>query len=166
MVEAEYEQRLKQMEDTQAEYEKRLKVMEDIQAIQDLHYEYIYWVNQCYWDKIIDLFTEDCSANIGSWGMRHGKGSLQKLFKEDIGHNNQGISRDGHVASMPVISVDGDKANAHWILYIMITDPVKGNKWGQGRHDVDYLKIDGKWKIHNIWYRRWPLPDTETPKTG
>lgn len=165
MKESEYEEKLKRMDEILAKYEKRLRVMEDIQSIQDLHYEYIYWVNLNDWDKIIDLFTEDCSANIGPWGMRRGKGSLQKLFKEDIGHNNKGKGRDGHVATMPVITVDGDKANAHWMLYIMITDPLKGNWWYQGRHEVDYVRIDGRWKIHNIWYRSWPNPAPEVKKS-
>jgi ketosteroid isomerase-like protein len=161
MEETEYKQILKQMKDTQAKYEQRLKVMEDIQAIQDLHREYVYWLNLCDWDKVIDIFTEDCSADIGRWGIRHGKESLQKLFKEDIGHNNRGAGRDGHFVTMPVISVDGDKANGHWLFYIMMTDHEKGNRWLQGRHEVDYLKIDGKWKIRNIWFGPWPPQDPE-----
>ena len=93
-----------------ADYEKQLQRLVDIQEIKDLHREYVYWVNNCEWDKVIDCFTEECVVNIGRWGVRKGKSSLQKLFKEDIAHNNQGKGRDGHFAIMPVINVDGDKA--------------------------------------------------------
>ena len=65
--------------------EKRLQRLEDIQAIKDLHREYVYWVNECDWDKVIGCFTEDCEVNIGRWGLRKGKASLPKLFKQDIG---------------------------------------------------------------------------------
>lgn len=141
------------------DYEKRLKRLEDTQEIKDLHREYVYWVNNCEWDKVIDCFTEDCSVNIGSWGLRRGKGSLPKLFKEDIAHNNKGKGRDGHFAIMPVITVDGDRAKGHWLMYIMISDPETGKalRWAIGRHDTEYAKVDGNWKIHTIiWTNPWP----------
>jgi hypothetical protein len=109
------------------ESEKILRKLEDIQEKIDLHREYVYWVNSYEWDKVIDCFTEDCSANIGRWGLRKGKASLYKLFKENIGHNNLGKDRDGHFAIQPFINVDGDKATGHWMLNIMFNDPVKGN---------------------------------------
>jgi hypothetical protein len=142
-----------------ADYEKQLKRLVDIQEIKDLHREYVYWVNNCEWDKVIDCFTENCKVNIGRWGLRTGKNSMQKLFKEDIGHNNQGKGRDGHFAIMPVISVDGDKAKGHWLMYIMISDPETGRalKFANGRHDVEYARVNGKWKIHEIiWTNPWP----------
>jgi ketosteroid isomerase-like protein len=137
----------------------RIRRIEDVQEIKDLHREYVYLVANCEWDKVIDCFTEDCLVNIGKWGLRKGKDSLQKLFKEDIGHNNQGKGRDGHFAIMPVIELDGDKASGHWLMYVMIADPNTGNalKWSNGRHDAEYARVNGKWKIHSIvWTRPWP----------
>jgi hypothetical protein len=144
---------------THEEYENRLRRLEDIQEIKDLHREYAFWVNNCEWDKVISCFTEDGSANIGRWGIRRGKEALEHLFKENIGHNNQGKGRDGHFAIQPVITVDGDKALGHWLFYVVISDPVTGlpRSIRQGRHDAEYVRVNGKWKIHSIiWTRPWP----------
>jgi ketosteroid isomerase-like protein len=144
---------------TPEEVEKRLRRLEDIQDIKDLHREYIYWVNNCEWDRVIDCFTDDASANIGRHGLRRGKGELNKLFKVDIQNNNQGRGRDGHFAIQPVISVQGDKASGHWLMYVMVSDPATGNalRWSHGRHDAEYRRVDGKWKISSIvWTNPWP----------
>jgi ketosteroid isomerase-like protein len=139
--------------------ESRLQRLEDIQAIKDLHREYMFWVNECDWNKVIDCFTEDCSANIGKHGLRSGKASLEKLFKIDIQNNNKGKGRDAHFVTQPVISVQGDQANGHWLMYVMISDPETGKalRWANGRHDVEYVRVNGIWKIHSIiWTYPWP----------
>jgi ketosteroid isomerase-like protein len=152
---------------TLQEMEKGITDLENLEEIKKLHREYIYWVNSCEWDKVIDCFTDDCSVNIAKWGLRKGKESLQKLFKMDIGNNNQGAGRDGHFATQPVIAVDGDKATGHWLLYIMISEPVTGNasRWAHGRHDVEYAKVNGKWKIHSMIFTvPWPREPGSFPK--
>jgi ketosteroid isomerase-like protein len=148
---------------------KRLKQLEDIQDIKDLHREYVYWVANCEWDKVIDCFTEDCSVNISKWGLRKGKASLQKLFKKDIGQNNMGKGRDSHCATMPVIKVNDNEAQGHWLMYILISDPETGKamRWFAGRHDADYRRVDGQWKIHNLVYTSpWPRTPDSVPVLG
>ena len=149
------------------EQKNTIKRLEDIQNIKDLHREYVYWVANCEWDKVIDCFTEDCSVNLSKWGLRKGKGSLQKLFKEDIAHNNMGKGRDSHVATMPVIKVDGDKAEGHWLMYVFISDPENGKalRWFAGRHDAEYHRMNGQWKIHKIVFTApWPRTPDSVPK--
>ncbi len=149
------------------EYEKRLKRLEDIQAIKDLHREYVYWVNECNWDKVIDCFTEDYTVNIGKWGLRRGKESLQKLFKQDIAGNNQGKGRDGHFAVQPVITVNGDCATGHWLMYIIVSNPETGlaMRWAHGRHDAEYVRENEEWKIRSIiWTNPWPRESGSFPK--
>lgn len=145
----------------------RLKRLEDIQEIKDLHREYMFWVNNCEWDKVIDCFSDDCSVNIGRWGLRKGKESLQKLFKVDIAGNNKGKGRDGHFAIMPVIKVDADKAEGHWLMYVMISDAETGlaKRWSHGRHDAEYARINGHWKIRKIVFTApWPREADSYPK--
>jgi hypothetical protein len=137
----------------------RLKRLEDLQEIRDLHHEYLFWVNSCEWDKVIDCFTDDCSVTIGKWGLRKGKDSLQKLFKVDIASNARpGEPRDGHFAIQPVITVSGDKAAGHWLMYIMVNDVKTGLfSYRPGRHDAEYARVQGKWKIQSlVWTRPWP----------
>jgi len=152
---------------TLEEYKMRLRRLEDIQEIKDLHHDYVFWINNCEWDKVIDCFTEDCSVNIGKHGLRKGKDALQKLFKVDIHNNNQGKGRDGHFVTQPVIAVDEDKASGYWLMYIMISDPQTGNalRWSHGRHDVEYARVNGRWKIRSIVFTSpWPREATTYPK--
>ena len=152
---------------TQEELESRLIRLENVQAIKDLHREYIYWVNECEWDRVLDCFTEDAFANIGRHGPRRGKAELAQLFKRDIHLNNKGKGRDGHIAMAPVIAVEGDRAKGHWLMYVMISDPDTGNalKWAHGRHDVEYVKADGKWKIDWIIFTSpWPREAGSFPR--
>ena len=142
----------------------RLRLLEDIQNIKDFHREYVYWVAACEWDKVIDCFTENCEVNISKWGLRKGKASLQKLFKDDIGNNNMGKGRDSHCAIMPVIKVDGDNARGQWLMYVFISDPETGAamRWFAGRHDAEYLRVDGQWKMRRLVFTSpWPrTPDS------
>jgi len=150
-----------------ADFETRLKRLEDLQEIKDLHREYMFWVNNCEWDKVIECFTEDCRVNIGRWGLRRGKAALQKLFKVDIAGNNKGKGRDGHFAIQPVINVHGDRAEGHWLMYVMISDAETGfaKRWNHGRHDVEYARVNGQWKIDKIVFTSpWPREPDSFPK--
>ena len=149
------------------EIEEQLNQLQDIQYIKDLHREYVYWVGNCEWDRVIDCFTEDCSVNISKWGLRKGKASLTDLFKRDIGNNNMGRGRDSHCATMPVIKVDGDKARGQWLMYVFISEPESGKalRWFAGRHDADYRRVEGQWKIHSLVYTApWPRTSESVPK--
>ena len=149
------------------EIEEQLNQLQDVQYIKDLHREYVYWVANCEWDRVIDCFTEDCSVNISKWGLRKGKASLTDLFKRDIGNNNMGRGRDSHCATMPVIKVDGDKAQGQWLMYVFISEPESGKalRWFAGRHDADYRRVEGQWKIHSLIYTApWPRTSESVPK--
>ena len=95
------------------------------------------------------LHSRTARVNIGEWGLRRGKAALEKLFKVDIAGNNKGKGRDGHFAIQPVINVDGERADGHWLMYVMISDAETGGakRWNHGRHDVEYARVDGQWKI-------------------
>ena len=150
-----------------SEFGEIVKRLDDIQRIKDLHREYVYWVANCEWEQVIDCFTEDCSVNISKWGLRRGKASLQKLFKEDIAHNNMGKGRDSHVATMPVIKVNGNKAQGYWLMYVFISDPITGmaSRWFAGRHDAEYRRVDNQWKIQKIVFTApWPRTPDSMPK--
>lgn len=152
---------------TLEELEKRLRTLEDLEAIKNLHHEYIFQLLNRQWDDIVDCFAEDGTANIAHHGLRKGKAEIATLFKERISKMNAGKWRDAHFVVQPVISIEGDKAKGYWLMYIMIADPTTGNalRWTQGRHDCEYVKIDGKWKFKSVKYTRpWPLEPESLPK--
>jgi hypothetical protein len=68
---------------------------------------------------------------------------------------------------MPVITVDGDHAKGHWMLYIFIADPATGvvSRFLQGRYDCEYTRENGKWKFSKlVWTNPWPLTAESLPR--
>ena len=151
------EKRIELLENEKAVLEKKIRTLEDVEAIKNMHKEYVYWLNNRQWDKMLGCFIENASADIGYHGMRRGIREIEKLFKVDVAKVNSG--REGHFAVQPVISVNGDKAKGHWLLYILFSDAATGQatKWIQGRYECEYVKELGKWKFSSvIWIRPWP----------
>jgi ketosteroid isomerase-like protein len=149
------------------EMEKRLRTMEEIEAIKNLQNEYLFYVLNRQWTEIPDFFTDDAFIIVGKHGTCHGKKEITKFFMEVVSKANAGKDRDTHFAVMPVITVDGDRASGHWMLYIFIADPATGavSRFNQGRYDCEYLKRDGKWKFSKlIWTDPWPLTPESMPR--
>ena len=149
---------------TLEELEKKFEIFSGIEEIKKLHREYMFWVNNRQWDDVINCFTEDASVLLPRHGLFKGKAGLSELYKERVEKSNLGQGRDAHCVLQPVINVNGDHATGHWLMYIFISDPTTGNlsRLIRGRHDVEYIKVDGKWKISSLRYTRpWP-EDLET----
>ena len=137
---------------TLEELEKRIRVLEDIEAIKKLHREYVYALASQQWDDMLDCFTDDGIADIWQWGPRKGRKEIMELVYTVF---NKLEKTPGHLACQPVISVEGDRASGYWILYLFPhREPMT---WMQGRHDCEYVKIDGKWKFSSVKFTRpWP----------
>jgi ketosteroid isomerase-like protein len=160
-----YEQRLKKLEDMLEYQQKQIRYFQDIQELQELHTNYAYLLLTCAWENIVDLFTDDAVAILHRRGRFEGKAEITRVFKE-VTQNNRGKGRDGHLALQPSIQIDGDKATAHWLMYIMMLDPKGGteNMWSHGRHDMEYVRVNGKWKIkYMLFTSPWPREDWSGP---
>jgi hypothetical protein len=132
--------------------EKRIRVLEDMEEIRQLHREYIYFLANRQWNELVDCFTENALYDISYHGPRTGKKEMEYMVKNEFEELVK--PTHGHFSTQPVISVEGDRANGYWILYIFI--PERDVSWGQGRHDCEYVREDGKWKISSMIFRRWP----------
>jgi hypothetical protein len=142
---------------TMDELEARLRTLEDMEAIRAFHHQYVFYLNNCQWEDMAECFTEDASADIH--GIYSGKEEIRRLFTEHISKLNKGKGRDAHFAVEPVIIVDGDSAKGHWLIYILISDPVTGeaSRWIPGRYDCEYLKDKGAWRFSSLIYTSpWP----------
>jgi uncharacterized protein (TIGR02246 family) len=159
------EQRIKKLEVLVAEQEKQIQVFKDIRELQELHTNYAYLLLTREWEKIVDLFTDDAVIILHGRGRFVGKANILKAFQE-VTKNNGGKGRDGHLALQPSIQVDGDKATAHWLMYVMMLDP-KGayeNRWIHGRHDVEYVRVNGQWKMtYMLFTSPWPREAWTSP---
>ncbi len=144
------------------ELEKRLRSLEDKEAIKDLHREYVYLLITQQWDDMIECFAEDATAVIASHPRRTGKKEIRTLLTEEIAKH---VPKDeGHMVTQPVISVDGDKARGHWLLYVFLPAPALG--WRQARYDCEYVRVDGAWKFSSLVFQApWPAPPA-SPRPG
>jgi hypothetical protein len=145
------------------ELEKRLVILEDIEDIKKLQARYINCLTTTNWDDLLECFTEDAVIDIKS--KTRGKQELTKLFKEVFSKNHVGL--EGNFLVQPIISVEGDKAKGNWLLYIQFSQPRKldhkideisysGDEapdWMQGYYDMEYIKVDGKWRISYLKWR-------------
>ena len=137
---------------TLEELEKRIRVLEDIEAIEKLHRKYVFCLSSREWDDLLDCFAEDATADIWKHGLRRGKKEITELVYTVF---DQLEKTPGHLACQPVISVEGDRASGYWILYLF---PHREQMtWMQGRHDCEYVRINGEWKFSSVKFTRpWP----------
>ncbi|HSW57836.1 MAG TPA: nuclear transport factor 2 family protein [Dehalococcoidales bacterium] len=144
----------------------RIQRLEDLEAIRNLHRDYIFWLNNREWDKIVDCFAVDAQIQVFYHSRADGIAQIRKLFFDEISTINTGKGRDAHFTTMPVIRVEGTKASGHWMLYIMISDAVTGQpqKILQGRYECEYEKLAGHWKYSKVcWVCPWPRTPESKP---
>ena len=147
---------------TLEELEKRIQILEDIEEIKKLQVHYCNSLILASWDEVIDCFTDDGVVDLHA-GFARGKAEFSKLFKETIGLTH--VGKEGNFAVHPIITVDGDKAKGSWIHYIQFAQPRKlkpkpamfttddAPNWLQGFYEMEYKKVDGKWKISMLKWR-------------
>lgn len=138
---------------TLEELEKRVKVLEDIEAIKKLHINYVYLLCNLQWDDMLACFAEDATLELPDQGVSKGKKEISGVFHNVLAKM---IKRnDGHFVGQPVISVKGDRAKGHWILYLFFAEPEV--KWLQGRQDCEYVRVGGEWKFSSVKFTApWP----------
>lgn len=140
---------------TLEELEKRLKVLEDKEEIRDLHYRYVNHLTKVEWDELFDCFSDNAVTNIGKHGIRRGKAEIIALFKGVFSKGH--VGKEGNFVVHPIITiVDGDKAKASWLIYIMHLDEKqeRAKDWVQGYYDMEYTRENGKWKISYMRFQR------------
>jgi hypothetical protein len=147
---------------TLQELEQRIQTLEDIEEIKKLQTFYVNCLTLANWEDLINCFTDDALLDIPS-GLGRGKAALSKIFKEGTARYH--IGQEGNFLVHPIISVDGDKAKGSWLLYEQYPQPRKlipmidllkvedAPDWMQGYYDMEYKKVDGKWKISYLKWR-------------
>lgn len=147
---------------TLEELEKRVKILEDTEEIKTLQIQYVNSLTQAKWNDVIDCFSDDAVVDLHA-GLCHGKAEFSKLFKETI--NLTHIGQEGNFVVHPMISVNGDTAKGSWLLYLQFSQPRKLNPiptilatdqapdWMQGYYEMEYKRVDEKWKISMLKWR-------------
>lgn len=130
--------------------EKRVRAMEDLEEIKQMHREYMSCLDNIQFEKALDFFTEDAEVEVRFSGVMKGKESYSKIYLGTLSQRKE--RHDGHLVGQPVITVDGDTAKGHWIVYMFFSVPTI--QWVQGRHDCEYVKENGKWKFSKLKFAR------------
>ncbi|MBN1190592.1 MAG: nuclear transport factor 2 family protein [Dehalococcoidales bacterium] len=131
--------------------EKQVQALNDIEEIKQLHINYTYWLCNKQFEEMLDCFVDDAVANIAG-KIFTGKPAIAEFFYNVLSKNNP---RDGHITAQPVISVDGEKAHASWLLFMTYSEPTM--RYAQGRQEADYVKVNGRWKMKTMQFiMPWP----------
>jgi ketosteroid isomerase-like protein len=140
---------------------KDVQALEDLEAIKNLHSEYIFYLRNRQFKEMIDCFADDAVLEIRDFSARVGKAEIAQLFTDHI-PNESNIPR-GNSLVQPVITVEGDTAKGHWLLYHFRCDynkiPGKDylSEWQQGYYDCEYVRVNGTWKFGRLKFiSPWP----------
>jgi hypothetical protein len=134
------------------EMETRLLALEDLEKVKKLHRQYVEFIDNLEFGKALDLLSEDASIEVRNTGVWKSKVEIKDLFFNHLVKympSDKGARRDGHSIGEPILTIEGDKAKGTWRLYILMSRPPL-NQWVQGRHDCEYLKMNGDWKISKL----------------
>ena len=134
------------------EIEKRLLALEDAEKIKKLHQRYIMLMDDLLYEEVLELFTEDGSAEVRNFGIKKGREELSKVYIDTLAKNRGAERFDGHMAVHPDIEVNGDTAKGTWLIYMLFSRPAIF--WVQGKNECEYRKIDGEWKISKLKFTR------------
>jgi ketosteroid isomerase-like protein len=134
------------------ELEKRVKAIEDLEEIKKLHQNYINLMDNLQYKEVLDLFTEDATAEVRNSGVKKGKKEMAEIYLGILA-KSRGTSRyEGHMAIEPDITVDGNTAKGTWLIYMLFSKPII--QWVQGKNECEYRKENGKWKISKLKFTR------------
>ena len=130
--------------------EKRIEALEDLEEIKKIHREYMSCLDNLQFEKALVFFTEDAEVEVRNSGVLKGRKNYSKIYLGTLAQRKERY--DGHLVAQPVITVDGNTAKGHWIVYMFFSVPTI--EWIQGRHDCEYVKENGKWKFSKLKFAR------------
>jgi len=129
----------------------------ELEKIRRLKYRYLRCVDLKLWDEIVDVFTEDATADYGtpSAGRPLNLGSRDEIvafLRDSLG--NKIITL--HAAGQPEIDIDGDSATGTWRFEdTVIATEYKVVIAGAAFYEDRYRRCaDGQWRICHIGYQR------------
>jgi ketosteroid isomerase-like protein len=141
----------------------RAQRLADTVEIKRVQCEYGYYLDRSDWDAVLDLFSDDVTAEYGNSGVFRGKEHVRALLYA-IGYGKSGLRvgqlRD-HIQLQPVIDVarDGQSALGRWKALVLLGQYGEYARWQTGPYENEYRKESGHWKISRIhWYETFTVP--------
>jgi len=161
-----------------AALEAMMRRLQDIEEIKQLMWSYTYFLDYGELDKVMDCFVDDAKLEVGMrGGTEKGKAALEGRYegKEAIKwlYSLVQPSKDrfavSHLILNPVVKVEGERAQG--TFYLLEPSGIERAMWGHGRYDMEYIRVDGKWKISSFrftWNFMTPYDEgwVKTPMVG
>jgi hypothetical protein len=141
----------------------RVERAADIAEIKRLQRIYGYYIDRSDWDNVVDLLTDDATAEYGLSGVYAGKKSIRGLLY-GIGYGRRGLLTQQlreHTQLQPVItlSADGRTAKGRWRAVVLLGQYQHYARWQVGPYENEYRKEGGRWKISRLhWYETFTVP--------
>jgi hypothetical protein len=135
----------------------------DLKEIERLQRVYGYYIDESDWDNVVDLLTDDATAEYGQSGVYVGKKSIKGLLY-GIGYGLRGLRPQQlreHTQLQPVItlSADGLTAKARWRAVVLLGQFQQYARWQVGPYENTYRKESGRWKIASLrWFETFTVP--------
>ena len=135
----------------------------DLKEIERLQRAYGYYIDHSDWDNVVDLLSEDATAEYAVSGVYVGKKSIRALLYS-IGYGERYLRPQQlreHTQLQPVItlSADGKTARARWRALVLLGQYQQYARWQIGPYENEYRKENGVWKITRLhWYETFTVP--------
>ena len=175
---ARLEERVAALEDLLSRASTRLPILEDVEEIKKLQRIYGYYVDKALWQKVIDLFSDDCTIEISGRGVYRGRRGAEIVFRRLVGQlicqdREEGLSHGqlhNHFQLQGVVNVapDGRTARGRWRAFIQVAVLGKMAHWAEGPYEMEYTKQAGRWRISRLaWFPTYYTPfEAGWAKTG
>jgi len=141
----------------------RAQRIKDSNDIKRLQRAYGYYLDEALWDEVIDLFSDNATAQYARDGLYRGKDRIREYLYA-LGGNRNGLSEgqlNEHYQLMPVITLaeDGLTAKGRWRAIILAGEFGETALWGEGPYENEYVKEIGVWKISKVrWFQTIMVP--------
>jgi uncharacterized protein (TIGR02246 family) len=118
--------------------------LEDLAAINQLFVDYGAHLDAHDFGAYSALFADDGEVLLGPVGRAKGREAIQSLMEGTMGSGAPGGSF--HIISNPVVTVDGDQAQAH-VMWTVINrdDAGRPHVSMMGHHRDQLVRRDGRW---------------------
>lgn len=157
--------------------EYRLSTLDDIEEIKRLQRIYGYYLDNCMWDEIIDLFSDDTeSIELSDSGVFLGKEGVKKVFNflRDKAQTPGFLHITLQLQGIVDVEPDSKTAKGRWQTIMFLSLPVEKELrqiLGHGVYVNEYVKENGKWlfkKLHFNLNFRTPFEEgwVKTPVMG
>lgn len=146
-----------------ATLENQVTRVRDVNEIKRLQRAYGYYIDRSEWDEVVDLMTDDATAEYGNAGVYAGKESIRALFY-GIGYGERMLQPQQlreHIQLQPVITLSesGETAKGRWRGLVILGQYEEYARWQEGPYENEYRKEDGVWKISKLyWMENFTVP--------